>query len=182
MSGNEPIIIPFNKTKIIKLLIASVVFIAAGFWLLICKPDLSNTMFNDPVFIATTAIICILFFSYASIFFIVRLRANKPALILDETGITNYANNISGRHIPWGDIRYIVTNKIFNQLYLIILLHNPEEYISKEPNFIKRKLFSMNYKQYGSPVSIAVNTIQGDLIQLKQLLQEQLSKYTVQPK
>lgn len=178
MSNTEPIIIPFNKTKIIKLLIASAVFIAAGFWLLIGKPDLSDTMFGDPIVVRTTSVICILFFSFACIIFIKRLKTKKPALIIDETGITNYVSNISGTHIPWTDIRYIVTNRVFNQLFLMILLHNPEAYINKETNPVKRKLLSMNHKQYGSPVSIAVNTIQGDLLQLKQLLQEQLSKHT----
>jgi hypothetical protein len=128
--------------------------------------------------VITTSIICILFFSFASIIFIKRLRAKMPALIIDETGITNYVNKISGTHIPWTDIRYIVTNKVFNQLYLMILLHNPEAYINKENNPVKRKLLSMNYKQYGSPVSIAVNTINSDITELKRLLQEQLSKYS----
>lgn len=178
MNNSEPIIIPFNKTKLIKLLIASVVFIAAGFWLLIGKPDLSGTMFGDPIMVKTISIFCMLFFSFACVFFIKRLKAKKPALIIDETGITNYVSNISGTHIPWTDVRYIVTNKVFNQLFLMILLHNPEDYIIKETNPVKRKLLRMNYKQYGSPVSIAVNTIQGDLLQLKQLLQEQLTKHT----
>jgi hypothetical protein len=182
MSNSTPIIIPFNKTKLIKLLIASVLFIAAGFWLLIAKPDLSGTMFGDPIMVKTISVFCVLFFSFACVIFIKRLQSKKPAIIIDETGITNYVNNISGTHIPWTDIRYIVTNRIFNQLFLMILLHNPEAYINKETNPVKRKLLSMNYKQYGSPVSIAVNTIQGDLIQLKQMLQEQLSKYTAQQK
>lgn len=178
MNNTDSIIIPFNKNKIIKLLIASVVFIAAGFWLLIYKPDLSGTMFGDPIMVKTISIFCMLFFSFAGVFFIKRLRAKKPALIIDETGITNYVSNISGMHIPWGDIRYIVTNRVFNQLFLMILVHNPEDYINKATNPVKRKLLSMNHKQYGSPVSIAVNTIQCDLLQLKQLLQEQLSKHT----
>jgi hypothetical protein len=178
MSNSEPIIIPFNKTKLIKLLIASILFIAAGFWLLIGNPDLKDSMFSDPIVVKTTAVICILFFSFAVVVFIRRLRAKKPALIIDETGITSYVSNLSGIHIPWQDVRYIVTNRVFNQLFLMILLHNPETYISNENNPVKRKLLAMNYKQYGSPVSIAVNTIQGDLLQLKQLLQEQLSKHT----
>jgi hypothetical protein len=182
MNNNEPIIIPFNKTKLIKLLIASVVFIVAGFWLLVCKPDLSGTMFGDPTMVRTISIFCILFFSFAGVFFIKRLRAKKPALIIDETGITNYVSNISGIHIPWGDIRYIVTNKVFNQLFLMILLYNPEAYINKETNRIKRKLLNMNYKQYGSPVSIAVNTVQADINELRRLLQDQLSQYTIQTK
>ena len=178
MNNTDSIIIPFNKNKIIKLLIASVVFIAAGFWLLLYKYDLSGTMFGDPIMVKTISVFCMLFFSFAGVFLIKRLRAKKPALIIDETGITNYVSNISGMHIPWGDIRYIVTNRVFNQLFLMILVHNPEDYINKATNPVKRKLLSMNHKQYGSPVSIAVNTIQCDLLQLKQLLQEQLSKHT----
>ena len=177
MNKTDSIIIPFNKNKIIKLLIASVVFIAAGFWLLLFKPDLSGTMFGDPFMVKTISIFCMLFFSFAGVFFIKRLRAKKPALIIDKTGITNYVNDISGMHIPWGDIRYIVTNRVFNQLFLIILVHNPQAYINKATNPIKRKLLRMNYKQYGSPVSIAVNTIQGDINELRRLLQEQLSKH-----
>ena len=145
--------------------------------MLIGNPDLSDTIFGDPIIVRTISIICILFFSFACVIFIKRLKAKKPALIIDETGITNYINNISGTHIPWTDIRYIVTNKIFNQLFLMILLHHPEAYINKETNPVKRKLLSMNYRQYGSPVSIAVNTINSDINELRRLLQEQLSKY-----
>lgn len=182
MNSTLPIIIPFNKTKIIKLLIASVLFIAAGFWLLIGNPDLSNTMFSDPIVVKTTSVICILFFSFAVVVFIRRLRSKKPALIIDETGITSYVSNLSGIHIPWNDIRYIVTNKVFNQLFLMILLHNPETYISNENNPVKRKLLAMNYKQYGSPVSIAVNTISGNIDELRRLLQAQLINHTSQNK
>lgn len=182
MSNSEPIIIPFNKTKLIKLLLASVLFTAAGIWLLAAKPDLSGTMFRNPIVVTTAAIICILFFSFAGSVFINRLRSKKPALIIDETGITNYVSNISGTHIPWRDIRYIVTNKVFNQLFLMVLLYNPEDYLSKETNLIKRKLLIMNYKQYGSPVSIAVSTVQGNINELRRLLQDQLSKYTAHTK
>ncbi len=177
MTSNEQIIIPFSNKKLYKLLLASVLFVLLGIWLLLARPDLSRTMFNDPVIRYTTAIACILFFGMSGIFFIKKIRAKKPAIIIDATGITDNTSAVSGNHIPWHDIRAIVTNQVFNQVFLMVLLHHPEEMISKQTNWIKRKAMAINYKKYGSPLSISASTLQISVTELRALLHDKLSRY-----
>ena len=122
MAAGESIIIPFSNKKLIKLLAVSVVFVLAGCWLLIAQPEMSNSVFNDPFTRNTTAVCCVLFFGFAAIVFALKIRAKKPALIIDETGITNNTGTVTGDHIPWSDIRAIVTNTVFNQVFLMVIL------------------------------------------------------------
>jgi len=36
---------------------------------------------------------------------------------------------------------------------------NPEEYINRHTNFIAKKAAAINHKMYGSPISIAANSL-----------------------
>lgn len=54
--------------------------------------------------------------------------------------------------------------------FLILHIDNPEKYINRAKNIISKKAMNMNYKTYGSPISITSNSLEINLDDLEKLL------------
>jgi hypothetical protein len=63
-----------------------------------------------------------------------------------------------------------------NQKFLMIFVTNPDKYISRQTNVLKRKTAEINYKSYGSPISLSTNTLKCNFDELKNILQTELDK------
>jgi hypothetical protein len=57
-----------------------------------------------------------------------------------------------------------------NQRFLMFIVKNPQGYIDRETNLIKRKAMQMNFNSYGSPISISANALDTDFDRLHELL------------
>ena len=77
----------------------------------------------------------------------------------------------------WTDIKQLATVKVIKQEFLIIVVNNPEHYIAKEANFLKKKGMEYNYKNYGSPLAISTNGLKCELTELITILESKLSEY-----
>lgn len=64
-----------------------------------------------------------------------------------------------------------------NQKFLMIIVKNPQEYIDQITNPIKRNAMKMNYKSYGSPISISANALKTDFDKLQRLITEKMNEY-----
>lgn len=176
MTTTEQIKIPLNKGRLTILLISSIIFIAIGLWLVISPPKIDIPLLGNPTLILVTGIASILFFGLCAFMFFKKLKDDKAGLIIDKTGVTDNASGISAGHIPWSNIKEIRTAQVMNQKFLMILVDNPNDYISRQTNAIKRKGAEMNFKNYGSPISISANTLKCNFDELKNILQAQLNK------
>ena len=169
MIVTEPIYIPLNKGKVTGLLRVSIYSIIAGLWLA------STIRLNHSllVIIISCLGIALILFSIPMTFFLFKKWKDKKAgITVDNTGITD--NTIlSAGHIPWSDIQEIKKTK--GQL-LIILVNNPTEYISRQSNFLKRKLMKMMFKTYGSPILLTSNELRSDFAELQNILQIELKE------
>ncbi len=146
-----------------------------GIWMLIKQPETSNPMFNNVFIKNAAAIIAVLFGPFGMYFFIKKMNDKRPALIINETGIIDNSSGVSSGLILWKDITEIKSEKIFRQKILMILLNNPEDYINRQENIMKRKAMSMNYSRYGSPISISTNAMDCNFDELKNILSERLN-------
>lgn len=106
-----------------------------------------------------------------------RLTDKRPGLIVDEKGITDRSGEISAGFIPWSDIRAIKPVQVFNQSFLLFIINDPEVYINRYTNALKRKAAAANFRKYGSPVSIATNTLRYGFDELQALLNAKLAAY-----
>lgn len=179
MTSTEQVEIPLSKGKMIMLLIGSIAFVTIGLWLVISPPTIQNGLFSNTALILISGSASILFFGLCGLMFLKKLQDNKPGLIIDKTGITDNASGISAGHIPWSNIKEIKTLQIMNQKFLMILVSNPDTYINRQTNTIKRKAVEMNFKSYGSPISISANALKCNFDYLKNILQDQLDKNKV---
>jgi hypothetical protein len=172
-----PIEIPLSKRKLVLMLIAAAAFVASGIWFLLYTSSMLSAVSVSPSFIKLVGIVAIVFFGICCVFIARKLFDNRPGFIITETGLIDNSSGISAGEIPWKDIRGITNTTIANKRFIMILLHNPEEYINRQTSILKRKAMEMNYKHYGSPVSISTSGLRCSFGELKQLLDGKFKEY-----
>jgi len=172
-----PVEIPLSKGKLVLMLIATAAFIAAGIWFLLYTSSILSPFFASPSSIKLAGISAIVFFGVCGVFISRKLFDSRPGFIITETGLIDNSSSISVGEIPWKDVRGITNTTIANQQLIMILLHNPEEYINRQTSVLKRKAMEMNYKHYGSPVSISANGLRCSYGELRQLLEVKFKEY-----
>jgi hypothetical protein len=176
MTLMQPIEIRASKKKLILSLIGSIAFVAVGIWL-ITGPEIEMPILGNPVFVMITGYTCVAFFGLIAIVLIGRLGKPLKGLTLSSEGIEDHSTAVSAGFIPWTDIKEIREAKTFNQQFIVVVVHNPQEYIDRQGNFIKRKSVQSNYKIYGSPVTIATAPLDAKFEDVKRALQEQLYNF-----
>ncbi len=116
----------------------------------------------------------ILFFGLCAIFFIHKLPDNKPELIIDDDGLLDNSSEVAAGEILWQDIEEISVIEIHRQKLIMLQVKNPQDYIDKQASGFKRKLMTMNFKMYGTPLSITTNGLK---ISFEELLSTLTKKF-----
>ena len=169
MIATEQIYLPLNKGKLAGLLRLSIYFTIGGLWLA------SSIRLNHSllvIIISGLGIAQILFSIPLTFFLIKKWKDKRAGITVDNSGITD--NTIlSAGHIPWNDIQEIKQTK---GKLLIIFVNNPTAYISRQSNFVKRKLMKMMFKAYGSPIVITSNELKSEFEKVKNILQTELKE------
>lgn len=172
MKANDPIEIPLSKNKLYVMLVGSLLFVALGIWMIISRHQYDNAAFPNPVIILIVGIVSILFFGYIAFFLIKKLPNTTPGLIINSDGIVDNSSSVAAGLVLWSDIQEIKTTAVMSQQFLMIIVKNPEEYVNRQEGVVKRKAMQMNYKSYGSPVSISANTLNTDFDELYKTVQD----------
>jgi hypothetical protein len=171
-----------NKGKLARLLVISILFLCAGAWLAIKDPQTSNPLFNNVFVKAIGFYGSALMGLFGLIFFTKKLLDSKPAIILDEEGLTDNMSAISLGFILWADINYvselsIQPTAVSTQWFVVIVLKEPEAYIEREANPIKRMFLKLNNKNYGSPIHLSTNSLDIEHKALYRLIAAHFQKY-----
>lgn len=172
----EKIEIGLNKNKLKILLLIGFVFVMAGCWFLIDPPQKENQLLKETTVVRGIGLVAILFFGGIAFKIIQKLKDTKPGLVIDKNGITDNSNAVAAGFIPWQDVRDIQSISVFNKEFMMVLVSNPEEYISRQSGTIKRTAMRMNHKRYGSPVSITAETLDCNSAELKKMLLDYFAK------
>lgn len=180
MAENNIIEIPLSKTKLTKLLFFCILFLAGGAWMIIANPQVSNPVFNN-AFAKALASYGSLIMGVVGIYLLSKkLFDKKPGLIISEQGIYDNSSVFRFGLIPWSDMLQIYERTVQKQHFVTIGLVDPEKYISKETNFIKKKLLQVNSKSYGSPIHISTNGLKTNHKDLLNLINSCFEKYRQQ--
>ncbi len=177
MTKEEQIEIPLSKSKMTMTFLGSLIFVALGIWFLVNPPKISNPIFGNPTLILIVGIASILFFGLVAITAFRKFSDKKAGLIISKQGIIDNSSGVSAGLIPWTDIEEIKVSHVMNQIFLLFIVKNPQEYIDKVSNPIKRNAMKMNFKSYGSPISISANALKTDFDSLKQVLEEKMREF-----
>jgi hypothetical protein len=184
MTENNRIEIHLSKAKLLKLLLFSVLFLIAGIWMVTADPQTSNPLFNNPFVKGLASYGATIMGALGIYFFTKKLFQAEPGFVLSEEGIYDNTSAFKFGLIPWSDISSIYEGSVqasiaSKQYFVTVGLEDPEKYIAREPNSIKRKLLLANAKGYGSPVHISTNGLKVDHKELLELVQEYFEKYKV---
>lgn len=164
-----------NKKKAFLLLIGSTTFVALGVFCFWNADNMTTFRFRNPLVLKIVGIASILLFGFGIYVSIKQLIQNKLMLVLNEKGIN--AHPIKNEYINWNDIKGFSELKINSVKIIIIQLNNPEYYINKENNKVRKKLMEYNLSNYGSPFNITVGTMNINHTELIEILNENLVKY-----
>ena len=143
----DPITVHFSKGRVLLILVGAMGFLAVSIWLL-TQPS-AKVSFQG----ALAAWICIPFSIIVGAFAFSRLCSNKPALIIDERGITDNASGMAVGFVPWEDITGAGIGKFRKQEFLGIAVRNPEQYLAK-PSWLRRRLMKTNRSALGYEINI----------------------------
>lgn len=166
-----------SKGKLVKLAIVSAIFMGAGAWLLVKQPTTGKGLFDNPALVKLVGVAAILFFGLALLVSAFKLANRRPALVIDHTGITDQSSAVAAGHIPWRDVVEIRRIKVLREWMLLIIVTNPEDYIRQQLNLFKRKTLQLNYRQYGSPLSISTHTLDCSSEELRRMLDQALTDF-----
>ncbi|MFT3705155.1 MAG: STM3941 family protein [Agriterribacter sp.] len=174
MSNTDQVEIKLSKKKMKWMLIGAGLFFGLGIWML---AGFSGASSFNPMFIKVMGLLGTVFFGASFIFLWRKINDEKPGLVINQDGIIDNSSGVSAGDIPWSDIVTIKTQKVFNQHFIMLMLRNPNVYIEKQTNTIKKKAMELNFKNYGSPISISANTLECKFEELKHLLDERFNIY-----
>lgn len=177
MTQNGQIEIPLSKKKMTLILLGSIVFVGLGIWFIINPSKISNPIFSNSTLISIVGFVSILFFGLIAVLIFRKLSDKNAGLIINHQGIIDNSSGISAGLVLWTDIEEIRTIQVANQKFLMFVVKNPQEYINKITNPIKRKGMEMNYKNYGSPINISANSLQINFDELYSLLTKKLKEH-----
>ncbi len=177
MTQDEQIEIPLSKQKMLLTLLGSIVFVGLGIWFLVNPPRISNPIFGNPTLIFIIGLASILFFGLVAVTILRKFSDKKPGLIISRQGITDNSSGVSAGLIPWTDIQEIKISQVMSQKFLMFIVSNPQDYIDKVTNPLKRNAMKMNYKTYGSPISISSNALRTNFNELQKILVEKMNEY-----
>lgn len=176
MSTNLPTTIPLSKGKLLLSSLGAFAFVAIGFWFVLDPPSRTGSSMES-VLIMVLGLVSILFFGGIALLVIRKLFDQRPGLVIDERGLMDNSGGLSAGQILWKDIEDISVLKIQRQRLILILVNNPQDYIDRQSNGWKRKLMAMNYRQYGTPVSISSNGLKISFDELLEMLKHHLATF-----
>ena len=109
------------------------------------------------------------------LFFIVRkLSDNTLGLVISDKEIFDNSSGVSAGQILWSDIEDIMVLEIHRQKMIMLQVKNPQDYIDKQTSSFKRKMMQLNYKMYGTPLSITSNGLNISFDELLSTLTDKL--------
>ena len=156
-----------SKKKLFLLLIASLLFVVVGIFMLLYFENIKKII----------GLISILFFGLGIYFSIRGLVKNQLILVIDAIGINVNPKKSLSEKIEWKNIIGFSEIRIQGAKIVIIKVNNPNYWIEKEENQIRKKIMSFNTDNYGSPFNISANAMQISHLELIQILNDNFKKY-----
>jgi hypothetical protein len=137
MVNSQNIEIKLSKLKLALMFFGSILFVITGILFVNNPTKYVSFIMRSPSFIFIAGCCAILFFGITGFFLLRKILDTRPGLILSDKGVMENAMYVSIGFIPWQDIIKLEHTKIVNQMFISIIVRNPEEYIKKQRSFFK---------------------------------------------
>ena len=164
-----PLEVNSSKSKLLFLLLGAIALVAGGIWLIVI-----DAFPRQRSLLLMVVILNSVFFGGCLIYIARKVFDKNLGLVLDERGLTDNGSALAAGYIPWSDINRIDTLRIHNQRFVLLFVSDPQQLISKQSGMFKRRMMSMNWKLYGTPVCL---TTTGLKISFDNMLKEIVARY-----
>lgn len=174
-----PRAIALSKTKLLLLLLGACLFVALGVWMVQQDPAeiAARRRYNIPWLVHGIGVANIVFFGACALFVVKKLFDTQPGLLLTAQGLNDNVSGIAAGFVPWSDIAGFDIYHVQKQKMLVVLLHDPNKYITASRNPLVRKLRQTNIRMCGSPVVIPAATLQIGFDELHALCHQYYKQY-----
>ncbi|MCY0969752.1 STM3941 family protein [Chryseobacterium wangxinyae] len=178
----EQIEIRLSKVKMIMMFIGGLSLFVIGLLLVFFEPGYIDytsrrSWIMRPIPRFLSGLLLIIFFGFFLVFILIKLFDKKKGIIINKIGIIDNSSGLSVGLVLWSDIKEIEIVTINHQKLIMLILKNPQDYLNKVTSKLKRKGMQINYKWYGSPISISANTLQISHKDLFRLISEKMEQY-----
>jgi len=163
--------IKLSRTKTLRLVTGSFVFVIFGLLFLLAPVTFIYPILRNVMIIRIVGVIGVLFFGTVGLLGLKKMFNKTLGLTIDENGITDNTNATSVGLINWADITEIKTKQVMSSKSLLIFTSNPDKYLNRANGF-KRILMKGNMKMCGTPLTITPNTLNVGFDKLERLIKE----------
>lgn len=166
-----------SKKKSILLLVGSLLFVGLGIWFIIDADNFSGWRARSPLVTRGIGIAAVLFFGLGIFIGVKRIIKSEIALIISPFGLNVNPRRSQHEFIKWNEISGFNEIKIQTTRILIIGVKNPNYWMEKETNTLRKKMMQFNIKNYGSPFNIAASGLDISSSELNQKLKEYYERF-----
>jgi hypothetical protein len=161
-----------SNFKILLMLIGAILFVIGGFLIILGPPSDSKPL----IVIIIGGYGGIIFFGYGTYVLIRQLLSSKVGIKINNSGFIFDNTHPNDCFLKWDEIEQIETIYVRKQKILNIYLTDPEAFIDRQENKLKKRIMRFNLDNYGTPVSISTNGLKIKHDQLKAILQTWIQK------
>lgn len=172
---NSEIKIRYNKAGTKKWFIISIVTVLWGVLLIIFPFWFIRS--DNPYVIKFVGYLLIVIFGFLAWFFGKKLFDKKPGLAIDEEGVLDYSSGLNIGKVFWRDVVDIREKSANGQRFMMVDVKNPEEYIEREVNPLKKRIMGINNRLYQTPINITSKGLNVEFEELYQLITESFAKF-----
>ncbi|MDO4794566.1 MAG: STM3941 family protein [Brachymonas sp.] len=174
-----PRAIALSKTKLLLLLLLACLFVAVGVWMVQLDPAeiAARGRYKSPWLAHGAGMGSIVCFGAFALFFVKKLFDTKPGLLLTARGIDENASLLAAGFVPWSDIAGFDVYHMQGQRVLVVMLHDPNKYITASRNPLVRKMRQASTRMCGSPVALSANALQIGFDELHELCRQYHKQY-----
>lgn len=168
--------IEISKVKLTGLIGLSLLFVMLGIWIAYYAPIVEIEIFNNNILRKVIGLLSIIYFGIMGILIAKKLFENKYGIKINDEGIYDNSTILYSGLIKWENIESIEKSKVLNQKFIRIIVNNPNDFINRQKNILKRKNVEINIKKFGSPIQIATNSLKIQCEELSEIMTSQLDK------
>lgn len=173
----KPIKIKRKSRKTWLALIASLAFMAFGCWFVAAPATFKTVPLATPTVVFIAGVATILFFAKGAWHALVQLLDRRPAVEINEKGVTDNAIDYPLGFISWESVTGIRKFTAGKLQFVLIDLHSPEEFMDAETDASRKEALQLTYKNCGTPVSISSIGLGCSAESLEILLKTALKNY-----
>ena len=177
MPTNETII-PYSRTKLTRLPLLAIGLILLGAFAFFSLPhEPLTSLVLRIVVLALLAFVVAVGFLLGTLYFR-QIIKNGPGLVINNNGFTDYSSGLAAGYIPWTEVKGLktVTLPRNKRRSISVILKNPNDFLDRQPNALKRKAMTVNFRNYGSPIQLSPNSLQCSFDELLKHLQSHFDR------